>query len=894
SGDITINPSGNISSGAFAGIIAQITNAANGANIFVTPTGTVSGGNIGGGGGAITATTLGGGNVTVTTSNNVTANLGSAITTTTTSGTNTVNITGGIVLAGPGENAVNATAAGGNIVVNNAAFIQAGAIGVHLNGGTGSSVNNSGIISGSTGILATTGNASVFNEGNISGTGGTAIQFAGIGNTLTIAPTSVISGNAVGTGLDLLQLGGSGSGSFNSSLIGPAAQYRGFGAFAKVGDSTWTLSGTNSLVLPWTVQQGTLQVTGTLANSPFTVNGGLLSVGGTIGSATVNGGFFAVLAGGIAGMATVNGGEGSISGTVGPTTVNGGLLSVLAGGTSGPLTVNGGTASIAGSVGQTTINGGVVEGTGTVAGNVQVNNGGTFAPGAPATPGTSMFVTGSLAFQSGATYLIQANPSTASFANVVGTGALAGNVLVNFATGSYILKTYDILHASGGLTGTFAGVTSNIQPGFALSLSYTNTDVFLNLTAALGASSGLGTNQRNVGSAIDNFFNSGGALPVGFNALFGLSGSGLSNALGQISGEGATASQQTTFDAMSLFMGLMTDPFIGDRGVAGAPRDGTMSYAAGDALAYAGSGRRRSPSERDAYAAIYRKAPPAPIFEPGWSAWAAGFGGSQATDGNAALGSNDTTSRIAAGAVGFDYRFSPSTIAGFALAGGGTSFSVTNGGTGRSDLFQAGAFMRHTVGAAYIAAAAAYGWQDITTDRFVTVAGVDHLRAQFNTNAYSGRVEGGYRFVTPWVGLTPYAAGQFTTFDLPAYAESAVAGANTFALAYGAKSVTATRSEFGFRSDRSFAMPDGVLTLRGRLAWAHDFNPDRSIAATFQTLPGASFVVNGAAQAYDSALATASAELKWRNGWSAAATFEGEFSEVTRSYGGKGLLRYQW
>ena len=31
--------------------------------------------------------------------------------------------------------------------------------------------------------------------------------------------------------------------------------------------------------------------------------------------------------------------------------------------------------------------------------------------------------------------------------------------------------------------------------------------------------------------------------------------------------------------------------------------------------------------------------------------------------------------------------------------------------------------------------------------------------------------------------------------------------------------------------------------------WAHDYDPDRSIAATFQSLPGASFVVNGAAQA---------------------------------------------
>jgi uncharacterized protein with beta-barrel porin domain len=89
-------------------------------------------------------------------------------------------------------------------------------------------------------------------------------------------------------------------------------------------------------------------------------------------------------------------------------------------------------------------------------------------------------------------------------------------------------------------------------------------------------------------------------------------------------------------------------------------------------------------------------------------------------------------------------------------------------------------------------------------------------------------------------------------------------------------------------------MQGAILTLRGRLAWAHDFDPDRSIAATFQTLPGASFAVNGAAQAHDSALTTASVEIKWVNGWSAAATFEGEFSNVTSSYAGKGVVRYAW
>ena len=144
------------------------------------------------------------------------------------------------------------------------------------------------------------------------------------------------------------------------------------------------------------------------------------------------------------------------------------------------------------------------------------------------------------------------------------------------------------------------------------------------------------------------------------------------------------------------------------------------------------------------------------------------------------------------------------------------------------------------------------------------------------------------------MGVTPYAAGQFTAFSLPAYAEQVVSGTGAFALNYAAKDVTDPRTELGVRTDKSFGVKDGILVLRGRFAWAHDFNTDRNVAAVFQTLPGASFVVNGAAQSRDSALTTGSVEMRWLNGWSAAATFEGEFSGISQFYAGKGVVRYAW
>jgi uncharacterized protein with beta-barrel porin domain len=344
---------------------------------------------------------------------------------------------------------------------------------------------------------------------------------------------------------------------------------------------------------------------------------------------------------------------------------------------------------------------------------------------------------------------------------------------------------------------------------------------------------------------------------------------------------------------MNQFITMLLDPFIGGRADGSTPPPAPATpYAEEGASAYAASGKTQTPSERSAYAMMYRKAQLREVYDPHWSVWSTSFGGSQTTEGNAATGSNSATSRIFGVAAGADYLLSPRTIAGFALAGGGTNFSVANSGVGRSDLFQAGGFVRHNVGAAYISGALAYGWQDVITDRVVLMA--NKLHAEFNANAFSGRLESGYRFATPWLGITPYAAGQFTTFNLPGYAESVLFGSSAFALAYGANSITDARTEIGVRTDRSFALASGILTLRGRFAWAHDFDPDRSVAATFQALPGASFVVNGAAQASESALTTASAEMKWRNGWSAAATFEGEFSGVTASYAGKGVVRYAW
>jgi uncharacterized protein with beta-barrel porin domain len=458
--------------------------------------------------------------------------------------------------------------------------------------------------------------------------------------------------------------------------------------------------------------------------------------------------------------------------------------------------------------------------------------------------------------------------------------------------GNYVVKQYTILTATGGVSGTFSSFdTLGVPAGFRASLSYDAHDVFLDL--ALGfippPNSGLNVNQQNVANTLIKFFNSNGGIPLAFG---GLTAAGLTIA----SGELGTGVIQSSIKADDLFLNLLLDPTIAGR-AGGFAQGGSASsqFAADDEASVFSAKRRASPSERDAYA-MATKAPllSAPPVNR-WSVWGAAYGGSENIGGSAVVGSQDLTARVWGVAAGADYKVSPSTLLGFALAGGGTGFSLANGlGSGSSDLFQAGAYGRTNFGPAYLSAALAYGWHDVTTNRTVALAGVDQLQGRFRAETFSGRFEGGYRFATPFVGITPYAAAQVISFNLPNYAERSLVGGGLFALNYAAQTTTDTRTELGLRSDKSFAMQDAVLTLRGRAAWAHDYNPDRAVTGIFQALPGAAFVVNGARPNADSALVSAGAEMKWLNGFSLAATFEGEFSGNATSYAGKGVAKYTW
>ncbi|VVE37999.1 ESPR-type extended signal peptide-containing protein [Pandoraea fibrosis] len=210
----------------------------------------------------------------------------------------------GIVPDGAGGVGVRVSSAA-TLINTQSGSIEAGVVGnaagaaavVAASGGT---VTNAGLITGGrgggtqaggVGVLATGGatvNLGGTIVGGLDGTGmnrANAVSMTGGGNALVLQTGYALVGQAVSqsgaVNADTLALGGSPDGTFDVTQIG--STFIGFGAYAKRGTNTWTLTGVSSAVTPWSVDAGILAV------------GQDASLGATSAALTLNGGAFHVL-----------------------------------------------------------------------------------------------------------------------------------------------------------------------------------------------------------------------------------------------------------------------------------------------------------------------------------------------------------------------------------------------------------------------------------------------------------------------------------------------------------------------------------------------------------------------------------------------------------------------
>ena len=345
---------------------------------------------------------------------------------------------------------------------------------------------------------------------------------------------------------------------------------------------------------------------------------------------------------------------------------------------------------------------GTLSGHGTLIGGATVENGGPPFPLARSALSASP---GRWCSSRGSHYgLSQLSPTQHSQTNVTGSTTINGsaNVVLTPQLGTYSPQTITILTSSTGVTGTFnptlAYTGSTTLSGAVL--SYDTNDVFLTYGSSVNTlflPSSLTINERNVGDAINSVILGGGNLPGGFQNLAALSGGSLAGALDQLSGEVAAGFAQLAFKSDDLFLRLMINPYNPGR------NDGL------------------TPGPQTENSLKHR-----------YGSWAAVYGAGGTVGGDATVGSHDVTDWFAGLAAGFDYSLSPSTDVGFALSGGGTSYSLAGGlGSSRSDLFKTGVYDTTRWGAAYLSTAMAYSWYDVTTDRTVTVAGTGHAAFPF-------------------------------------------------------------------------------------------------------------------------------------------------------------------
>jgi outer membrane autotransporter protein len=232
------------------------------------------------------------------------------------------------------------------------------------------------------------------------------------------------------------------------------------------------------------------------------------------------------------GSATISGVISQTGGPWGVTKTGVGTLFLTAANTyTGATFVNAGTLVVNGSVaGLVTVNAtGTLKGTGTM-GSLSVASAGTVAPGNSI--GT-LHVAGNVSFGANSIYQVEANAAGQSDEIIAGgTATLSGGIVQVLAQpGAYAPVTnYTILTAAGGVTGTFAGATSNTVI-LAPSLSYKPGEVDLTLTFHPLSSFAGTTNQANVASAIQGNFSgtlfnavdalTPGQLPAAFNAASG-------------------------------------------------------------------------------------------------------------------------------------------------------------------------------------------------------------------------------------------------------------------------------------------------------------------------------------------------------------------------------------
>jgi autotransporter-associated beta strand protein len=544
-GTLVVETAGSLGLGSISGTGSLIVNSSNGTvglsatNTYTGPTIINSGGTLQVGGNSIASSSNVIDNGVLSGSPTITSLSGNGIlqaqvTLTNASGTfSGIYFPGSSVYVAAGNEILNVSANCGcstNVTIASGASVQSagGAFSVVDNGvftialPSGASILYPGPVSGSgsftlsgagstlalTGRLTYTGPTTINSGATLSLFSGSIAASSGVtdNGTLDIStgstPITALTGSGnVVTGSNILTISNA-SGTFSGVISGA-------GGLA-INSSTQILSGINTYTGASTINSSaTLALigAGSIAASSGVIDNGTLDISAATPPTTAGVSIIALTGSGsvVTGTKalTITNASGTFSGVIsgaGSVSVAGGTQ-ILSGTNiySGGTNVRGGTLNVTGTVGAVSVaSGGTLAGTGKV-GATSVASGGILSPGTGGAPGT-LTMAGNLTMASGASYLTYFTPTAAGLTAVTGTASVAGTVTANAASGTYTAgQTYKLITATGGVTGTFASLSTPGLPSYVTgSLSYDANDVILNLNAvslssALTTSTSTGT-----------------------------------------------------------------------------------------------------------------------------------------------------------------------------------------------------------------------------------------------------------------------------------------------------------------------------------------------------------------------------------------------------------------
>lgn len=401
----------------------------------------------------------------------------------------------------------------------------------------------------------------------------------------------------------------------------------------------------------------------------------------------------------------------------------------------------------------------------------------------------------------------------------------------------------------------------------------------------------LTSTELTVATALTDYVADGGVLPLGFAILAATqTPEELAISLSQLSGRVSTGVSPMVMHATDSFIDTVLESGRGegtatppprqaprDQGVpiglvrdkVNAPYSGKYSPAAGPALAYGD--------------------PVVPQSQ--WGVWASGYGSRLTIDGDASQGLPDLSTSDRGFAAGVTYAPRDGLSAGVALSKNKANFDLgDDAGSGSSDTLFLALHGRSSSSRGYVEGALAFGRSDITTERTLTIGGIDRLVGSTRGDILAAHVEAGYRMGR----LTPFAGLRAKSVRTDTYSETAATGTSTYGLRYEENTATSVRSELGVALEWPTVVGTGGPSFGLRASWAHEFASNDPKIRSFLSVPDVTIPITGTTPDRDSLILAATMRLAGRKGFHVNGTIGAEFSSHSRDVSGSLLAGYRW